>query len=65
MAASVACASAALLVWFGLRLGPVLLVVSHKEDHAIHLGDVLVGAPLAIAAVVVAFRCATGTRRRH
>ena len=51
-AAAALLSSAAALVWFTMRIGPVVVIVSHRHDHALHLGDVLIGLPLALAAVV-------------
>ena len=48
------CASAAGLLWFVLRIGPVLAIISTKDDRALHLGDLLIGVPLAAAALVAA-----------
>ena len=63
--ASVSCAALALFVWFGLRLGPVLMEISDKHDQGLHLGDILVGAPLAVAAIVsAAASLSTRPRRR-
>jgi hypothetical protein len=49
-----ACSSAALVVWFTTRIGPVVWLISDRGDHGLHLGDLLVGLPLALAAVVSA-----------
>ena len=57
------CASAAGLVWFVFRIGPVLAIISANEDRALHLGDVLIGVPLAAVAVVAAVVGARQTRR--
>jgi hypothetical protein len=51
-ATAVLLSSAAALVWFTMRIGPVVVIVSHRHDHALHLGDVLIGLPLALAALV-------------
>ena len=58
------CASAAGLVWFVFRIGPVLAIISTKDDRALHLGDLLIGVPLAAAAVVAALVGARPSRRR-
>jgi hypothetical protein len=50
-ASAVLCTTAAVLVWFTMRIGPVVVIVSHRHDHALHLGDVVIGLPLALAAV--------------
>jgi hypothetical protein len=49
---SVGCAALAALVLFGMRIGPVLMEVSDRYDQGVHLGDLLLGAPLALAALV-------------
>jgi hypothetical protein len=65
MATSLASAAAAILVVVGVRIGPVLVLVSDRYDLGVHLGDVLLGAPLAIAAVLTAVIGTAELRRRH
>lgn len=58
----VAALAAAGYVVFGLRLGPVIVVLSERRGHGIHSGDLL-AVPLALLSVA-AFCYARGRRRR-
>ena len=63
-ATAVVLASAAVLVWFTTRIGPVVVIVSHRNDHALHLGDLVIGVPLALAAVAALLAARAPTRPR-
>ena len=38
-------------VVFVFQVGPVVLVISQKYGHGVHIGDLLIGVPFGMAAV--------------
>jgi len=47
-------AVASFLVVFDFRIGPVVLVISQRHGHGVHLGDLLLGVPFGLVAVAAA-----------
>jgi hypothetical protein len=53
-AVAVPFAIASFLVVFDFRIGPVVLVVSQRHSHGVHLGDLLIGVPFGLVAMMAA-----------
>ena len=58
-------AVASLLVVFDFRIGPVVLVVSQRHGHGVHLGDLLIGVPFGLVALAAGLVALAAFTRSH
>ena len=56
-------AIASLLVVFDFQIGPVVLVISQRHGHGVHLGDLLIGVPFGVVALGVGLVALVGHHR--
>jgi hypothetical protein len=56
-------AVASFLVVFVFRIGPVVLVLSQRYGHGVHLGDLLIGVPFGLVSAAAALVAVLGSSR--